>query len=221
MDPKLAGHADDTPPGTRRPRPATTAGAATAPAAADAPLPSAALLRARERLDARPLPDNPWVRRDGDWLLIRAGYNEAMQRLLRWVPGAGWQATRRAWTVPLTGAELVRSVLPELSRLAEAMDEAPPPPSADRARPDETEAEAAARRGFRDAARLLYGSDWLRETARALQRDEAALGCWLAGEGVAEAPPAQLLHEMQALMRRRAAAILAAAATLPGSCPAP
>ena len=77
--------------------------------------------------------------------------------------------------------------------------------------PAETPEDAQTRAWFRDAARLLYGSDWQRDTARALGRDEAALACWLVGEGVAEAPPEQLLADMLALMRQRAAKILAAA----------
>jgi hypothetical protein len=67
---------------------------------------------------------------------------------------------------------------------------------------------------FRDCARLLYGSDWQRETARALGRDEAALACWLIGEGVVEAAPEQLIGEMLALMRRRTSDIAAAADAL-------
>lgn len=82
------------------------------------------------------------------------------------------------------------------------------------AQPADTSPEAQARRAFRDAARLLYGSDWQRETAHALGRDEAALACWVVGQGVVEAPAAQLLDEILALMHRRAADILAAAEAL-------
>jgi hypothetical protein len=179
---------------------------------------------ARAALAALPFPANPWVQVTDEAVLIKAGYNEAMQRMLRWVPQARWRRDLRCWWVPLSGAELVRSVLPEISRLAEAMheeagtvvaartavvDSASPP-----SEPDDTTPEAHARRAFRDAARLLYGSDWQRETAHALGRDEAALACWLVGQGVAEAPAAQLLNEMLALMRRRAADIAAAAEVL-------
>ena len=72
----------------------------------------------------------------------------------------------------------------------------------------------SARKLFRDNARLLFGSDWQRETARALKRDEAALAGWLIGQGVMEAPPAELLGEMLGLMRRRVVDIAAAADTL-------
>jgi hypothetical protein len=133
------------------------------------------------------------------------------------VPKARWSAKHRCWIVPLSGLELVRSILPELSRLAEAMQTQPVAAEAagttvlpmDSAAADET-----ARKLFRDNARLLFGSDWQRETARALKRDEAALAGWLVGQGVMEAPPAVLLGEMLALMRRRVLEISAAADTL-------
>jgi hypothetical protein len=151
-----------------------------------------------------PFPANPWVQVHDDGIIINAGYSETLQRMLRWVPNAHWRSDLRCWSVPLAGAELVRSVLPEISRLAEAMQESPglsaPGP------PDEGEAplDVYARGWFRDAARLLFGSDWQRETARALHRDEATLACWVVGEGVAEAAPEQLLREMLQLMRSRA-----------------
>lgn len=168
---------------------------------------------ARAALAAQPFPANRWVRVVGDAIVIQAGYSETLQRMLRWVPQARWRADLRCWHVPLAGAELVRSVLPEISRLAEAMEEdAVPQAAADEPHVDATPLNAdPARTWFRDAARLLYGSDWQRETARALGRDEAALACWLVGEGVAEAPAEQLLAEMLALMRRRAKAVLQAA----------
>lgn len=182
---------------------------------------------ARAALAAKPFPANPWVQVTEDAVLIKAGYNEAMQRMLRWVPQAHWRRDLRCWWVPLSGAELVRSVLPELSRLAEAMQEdmgtsrASPILQAGDGQSSADAHEAAARRAFRDAARLLYGSDWQRETAHALGRDEAALACWLVGEGVAEAPAEQLLDEMLALMRRRASDILAAADALQASLSEP
>ncbi len=182
-------------------------------------------------LASHPFPDNPWVKVTDDGVRIQAGYSETLQRMLRWVPGARWRPDLRAWLVPLAGVELVRSVLPEISRLAEAMHEerlaetaalslAPTTPDtpARSTNPDGTDPALAAaqqsRRWFRDAARLLYGSDWQRETAHALGRDEAALACWLVGEGVAEAPEAVLLKEMLTLMHRRAQAIQAAATEL-------
>ncbi len=173
-------------------------------------------------LASHPFPDNPWVKVTSDGVIIQAGFSDTLQRMLRWVPGARWRPELRAWLVPLAGVELVRSVLPEISRLAEAMHEErvaeaalrPPAPTAVDAGPGADTASRQARRWFRDAARLLYGSDWQRETAHALGRDEPALACWLAGEGVAEAPEAVLLQEMLSLMHRRAKAIQAAAAEL-------
>ncbi len=196
---------------------------------------------ARVQLAARPFPDNPWVRVTDEAIVIRAGYNEAMQRMLRWVPQARWRRDLRCWWVPLGGVELVRSVLPELSRLAEAMQEeagtllaarqAPSKASTRAQAPDAALAAAShgvtglnedtARHEFREAARLLYGADWQRETARALNRDEAALACWIVGEGVAEAPADQLLNEILALMRRRADDIRRAADALASRLGAP
>lgn len=167
--------------------------------------------QARVRLAEHPFPDNPWVKVAGDAILIQAGYTETLQRMLRWVPKARWRADLRCWTVPLAGAELIRSVLPEISRLAEAMQEERSAPSQDRPVGGESPQDAQARALFRDAARLLYGSDWQRDTARALGRDEAALACWLVGQGVAEAAPEQLLSEMQALLWQRAAEVARAA----------
>lgn len=164
---------------------------------------------ARARLAARPLPDNPWIEVTEQAILIHAGYTETIEHLLRWVPKARWSARHRCWIVPLTGLEMVRTALPEISRLAEAMHGAPPPTGADA--DDAPLTEASARRLFRDNARLLFGSDWQRETARALGRDEAALAQWLIGEAVLEAPFETLLAEMHGLMQRRAAAIRAAA----------
>jgi len=167
-------------------------------------------------LAAQPFPANPWVQVTDEAVLIKAGYTDTLERMLRWVPKARWRADLRCWTVPLAGAELIRAILPEISRLAEAMQEAPSGPSADQPAPNEKPSDAQARALFRDAARLLFGSDWQRDTARALGRDEAALACWLVGEGVAEAPPDQLLTEILALMQRRALDIVAAADVLAG-----
>lgn len=172
---------------------------------------------ARARLATHPLPANPWVYATDRAIIIKAEYTDTIERLLRWAPKTRWSARQRCWIVPLSGLELVRSILPELSRLAEAMQ--PRPMAAEAPMPaaiqgDAATADETARRLFRDHARLLYGSDWQRETARALGRDEAALAGWLIGQGVMEAPAAQLLDEMLALMRRRVVDIGAAADAL-------
>ena len=169
---------------------------------------------ARTRLAAHPLPPNPWVYATEEAIIIKADYTDTIERMLRWVPKAKWSARQRCWVVPLGGLELVRSVLPELSRLAEAMQDTPCPPEAEPGITSGVLTDAEARKLFRDCARLLYGSDWQRETARALGRDEGALACWLIGEGVVEAAPEQLLGEMLALMRRRVVDVGAAADAL-------
>ena len=169
---------------------------------------------AHARLVAHPLPANPWVYATAEAIIIKADYTDTIERMLRWVPKAKWSARQRCWVVPLGGLELVRSVLPELSRLAEAMQETPVVPEAEPDGVPGLVSDAQARKWFRDCARQLYGSDWQRETARALGRDEASLACWLIGEGVVEAAPEQLLAEMLALMRRRVVDIGAAADAL-------
>jgi len=172
--------------------------------------------QALARLQSHPLPVNPWVYATEQTIIIKADYTDTIERMLRWVPKTRWSARQRCWIVPLSGLELVRSVLPELSRLAEAMQETPVSEGAEPEGEGEALADARARKWFRDSARLLYGSDWQRETARALGREEAALARWVLGEGVEEAPPAQLLKEMLALMRRRVTDISRAADQLEG-----
>ena len=132
---------------------------------------------ARSRLATHPLPANAWVYATDRAIVIKAEYTDTIERLLRWVPKARWSAKQRCWIVPLSGLELVRSILPELSRLAEAMQ--PQPVAAEAADTvalpvDAAARDESARKLFRDNARLLFGSDWQRETARALKRDEAA-----------------------------------------------
>jgi len=166
---------------------------------------------ARAALAADPFSANPWVEIKDYAIIIKTGYSETLQSLLRWVSKARWRADLRCRSVPLAGVDLVRSVLPEISRLADAMQETPGAPSMGQTDTGVGAAALNARTWFRDAARLLFGSDWQRETAHALGRDEAALACWLVGEDVAEAAPDQLLTEMLALMRRRAAEIGSAA----------
>lgn len=172
---------------------------------------------ALSRLATHPLPANPWVYATDRAIIIKAEYTDTIERMLRWAPKTRWSARHRCWIVPLSGLELVRSILPELSRLAEAMQTQPMAAevAGSTALPlDAIAADEAARQIFRDNARLLYGSDWQRETARALDRNEAALASWLVGLGVMEAPPAVLLGEMLALMRQRVLDIAAAADTL-------
>jgi len=182
----------------------------------------------RAKLAANPFPESPWVRVTEEGIIIKAGYSDALHRMLRWVPKVEWVPQKRHWQVPLAGAELIRSVLPEISRLAEATHEESIESRAGRdgygstglaalktqfsaGAEAEWQANASARELFRDSARLLYGTDWQRDTARALGRDEASLACWLVGEAVQEDDPLVLLQEMLALMRQRAATVTAAA----------
>jgi hypothetical protein len=185
----------------------------------------------RARLAANPFPESPWVRVTEEGIIIKAGYSDALHRMLRWVPRVEWVPQKRHWKVPLAGAELIRSVLPEISRFAEATHEESTEARASQDRqvapelaPAKAESlvgaepggqqNATARDLFRDSARLLFGTDWQRDTARALGRDEATLACWLVGEAVREDDPWVLLQEMLDLMRQRAATITAAADAL-------
>lgn len=67
--------------------------------------------------------DSGFVRVAAQGIIIASGYSEALARLLRWVPKASWRPEMRAWLVPFAGADAVRSVLPEIQRLAEAAAE--------------------------------------------------------------------------------------------------
>lgn len=161
--------------------------------------------RARARLAADPLPASPYLQVGEEQILIKCGFSEQLLQLLRWVPKLEWRPDLRGWTLPITAAETLRSVLPEVLRLAEATQEmtARPAPQS------EAEATLSPEEQFKSAARLLFGSDWQRETARALGRDETALALFLLGEHALE-DAEQLYADMLALMRRRAAEIAAA-----------
>jgi hypothetical protein len=164
--------------------------------------------KARAALAANPFPPSPFVQVTDDAIVIRSGFSEQLLQLLRWVPNVRWRPEKRCWTVPLSGAGAVRAVLPEILRLAEATQ---PRPSGVL-----EQAGGAASEGlsapdlFRKAARLVFGGDWQRDSARALNRDEAALAGWLAGESDLE-DPRTLLKDMVGLMQRRAADIAAEA----------
>ncbi len=165
--------------------------------------------KARAKLAEDPLPASPYLQVNADQILIKCGFSEQLLRLLRWIPKLEWRPELRCWSVPITGAETLRSVLPEVLRLAEATEEM------EARKPAAAEPEAAlsglsAEELFKAAARLLFGSDWQRETARALGRDETALARFLLGERTLEDAD-RLYADMLALMQRRAAEIAAAA----------
>lgn len=161
--------------------------------------------QARADLATNPLPQSPWVEVTNDVIIIKSGFSEQLLQLLRWIPKVEWRPDKRCWTVPLSGATAVRAVLPEILRLAEltqprlsgAILQPEPHPSGDLSAPDL----------FRRAARLLFGGDWQRDAARALDRDETALARWLVGDSNLEDADI-LLDDMLALMRRRATEIV-------------
>jgi hypothetical protein len=158
--------------------------------------------KARAALAANPFPPSPWLQVTDDEIIIKSSFSEQLLQLLRWVPKVQWRPDKRYWTVPIAGAEAVRAVLPEITRLAELTQPSLKPSTAAKA---ETPADL-----FRNAARMLFGGDWQRDTARALELDETALVRWLLGEHQLEDEQA-LLSDMLALMRRRAAEIAAEA----------
>lgn len=159
--------------------------------------------KARAALAANPLPQSPWLEVTDDAIHIKAGFSEQLLQMLRWIPRVEWRPDRRAWIVPLSGAETVRALLPEILRLAELTEPSARPAAA-------TGEKKSPREAFGAAARLLFGTDWQRDTARALGRDEVALARWLAGEDTITDVEA-LIADMIALMQSRAKDILAAA----------
>jgi hypothetical protein len=162
--------------------------------------------RARTKLAADPLPESPYLQVGEELILVKCGFSEQLLQLLRWIPKLEWRPDLRGWTLPISSAETLRSVLPEVLRLAEATEEiASRLPAA-----SAPEAATSPEDLFKSAARLLFGSDWQRETARALGRDETGLARFLLGERALE-DAGQLYADMLALMRRRAAEIAAAA----------
>ncbi len=165
----------------------------------------ASIEKARAALAENPLPESPFVEVIGDTIVIRSGFSEQLLQMLRWVPKVEWRPDKRCFTVPLTGIESVRAVLPEVLRLAELTQ-----PQARVGAGHDVDESSSPRALFQSAARLLYGTDWQRDTARALGRDEVALARWMAGEDTLEDADA-VLAEMLALMRSRADEIAKAA----------
>jgi hypothetical protein len=155
---------------------------------------------------AEPLPASPYLQVNEERILIKCGFSEQLLQLLRWVPKLEWRPDLRGWTVPISAIETLRAVLPEVLRLAEATEE----PNARQAPASELDNAQSAEDLFKAAARLLFGSDWQRETARALGRDETTLARFLLGERSLEDAD-QLYADMLALMQRRASDIAAAA----------
>lgn len=162
--------------------------------------------KARAKLAADPLPASPYLQVHANHILVKCGFSEPMQQLLGRVPKVEWQPELRCWNVPITAAETLRSILPEVLQLAEATQEM----EADKTATTAPDAALPTEDLFKAAARLLFGSDWQRETARALGRDETALARFLLGEHTLEDAD-RLYADMLALMQRRTAEIAVAA----------
>jgi hypothetical protein len=158
--------------------------------------------KAREAFDRNPFPDLPWIRVREDGIAIATGYSEALHRLLRWVPKAEWRAAERCWLVPFSGAEAVRAVLPEITRLAETAREldAPVAPAA----PGLLEA-------LVEGAALLHGPDWRAVLAR--DGDGGRIADWVARRAAPD-PSDPLLVDLAAALRKQAAALTRAAEQL-------
>jgi hypothetical protein len=155
---------------------------------------------AREAFDRNPFPDLPWIRIRDDGIAFATGYSEALHRLLRWVPKAEWRARERVWLVPFTGAQAVRAVLPEITRLADAareLDEPTPPAAA----PD-------LRAAFIEAATLLHGADW--RAVMAAEHNDDRITDWIEGRSM-PALEDPLLADLAARLRRKAVALIKAA----------
>ncbi|WP_034993347.1 hypothetical protein [Beijerinckia mobilis] len=160
------------------------------------------LEKARSALAAHPLPESPWIEVTEDAILIKAGFSEQILQLLRWVPRVQWRPDKRHWVVPLTGAETVRTVLPEIMRLAELTA----PVKAETVRAENPSSAEEPEALFRNAGRSLFGAEWQRETAQALGRNETDLARWLLGDQPIENPDV-ILNDLLLFMRRRAASI--------------
>lgn len=166
--------------------------------------------KAREALTSNPFPQTPWVKVTDEGVVIAAGYSEALQRLLRWVPKAKWRTSQRSWLIPFSGAEAVRAVLPEITRLAEAAQELDTPETGPvRTRDmqaDPLEANPLAR--LTEAALTLYGADW--RAALAGEFDGASVAEWLAGRRALD-PADGIFSALAARLRRQAEALNRAA----------
>jgi hypothetical protein len=169
---------------------------------------------ARAALEANPLPQTPWVTVEADGIAINTGFSEALLRILRWVPQAKWRPDKRRWHVPFAGANAIRSVLPEITRLADAAQELDETQTAERRLSDETIGDvphkSEAHKRLADAARLLYGAEWTAPLAREAKLDPAFVAGWVNGSVPIDASYG-VFQDVIALLRRRAAEITAAA----------
>ncbi len=125
-------------------------------------------------------------------IIIASGYSEALARLLRWVPKATWRPDKRAWLVPLAGADALRSVLPEITRLAEAANEESR---------EETQGTAN--------ARIAFGKDWLAMLSQAASRGSEDIAALMRSASSASDPGA--IETFIAALRAEAAKLISAA----------
>ncbi len=135
----------------------------------------------------------PYVTVTAQGIVIASGYSEALARLLRWVPKATWRRDKRAWVVPLAGADAVRSVLPEIIRLAEAAVE-----------------ERHAERATAPSNNETFGKDWLGALSQAATRGSDAIAA-LAGTSIDGRADRGPLTSIAGALRREAAKLLGAA----------
>jgi hypothetical protein len=169
---------------------------------------------AREALAANPLPQTPWVTVEADGIAIHTGFSEALLRILRWVPQAKWRPDKRRWHVPFAGANAIRSILPEITRLADAAQELDETQVAERRLSDAATGDAPhkseAHERLAEAARLLYGAEWTAPLARAARQDPAFVAGWINGSVPIDASYG-VFQDLVILMRQRAAEIAAKA----------
>jgi hypothetical protein len=169
---------------------------------------------AREALAKNPLPQTPWVTVEPDGIAINTGFSEALMRLLRWVPQAKYRPDKRRWHVPFAGANAIRSVLPEITRLADAAQELDETQVAERRAADATTGDAPhlseAHQRLAEAARLLYGAEWTAPLSRAAKLDPAFVAGWVNGSVPIDASYG-VFKDVVSLLRQRAAEIEAAA----------
>jgi hypothetical protein len=169
---------------------------------------------ARAALAANPFPQTPWVTVEADGIAINTGFSEALQRLLRWVPQAQYRPAKRRWHVPFTGANAIRSVLPEITRLADAAQELDATQTAERQSIQSATGDAphlsSAHQRLAEAARLLYGTEWTAPLARDAKLDPAFAAGWVNGSVPIDASYG-VFPDLVRLMRQRAAEITNAA----------
>jgi hypothetical protein len=172
---------------------------------------------ARAALAANPLPQTPWVTVEADGIAINTGFSEALLRILRWVPQAKWRPDKRRWHVPFAGANAIRSVLPEITRLADAAQELDETQTAERRLSDAATSDvphkSEAHQRLAEAARLLYGAEWTAPLARAAKLDPAFVAGWINGSVPIDASYG-VFQDIVVLLRERAAEVAAAAESL-------